>query len=672
MKHQLLIILITVLSLNQIKAQDYDYGDVSKEELEEKFYPQDSSANAAILYKKETIRFTYTEDKGFVQEREVHERIKIYNNEGYKWANKKIYLYKGGSSNNERITGLNGVTFNLKNGEIEKTKLRKDGIFEEESNEYTEITSLTMPNINDGSVVEFEYKIISPFRQIDDLYFQSVIPINKLEISVSTPQFYYYNKQMNLKAVFYPEFEESKTNRSFSSTQILRDRVGNGLTKANYSTTKYYDNTFKISEEHIEGIKNESYAGNLDNYVAKMSLELSAILDIHGVTEKSLSTSWDKVSKTIYESSNFGGQLGKFSFYKNDLELLLADVEGDFEKAALVESLVKSKVKWNGIYGKYARNGIRSAYKEGKGNVADINLMLVSMLRSQGVNANPVLVSTRNNGVPFFPTREGFNYVICSVQKDDKFLLLDATEEYSTNNVLPTRVLNWQGRLIEEDGVSRWIDLKPNVKSLETNLLNIKINDDYTVSGKVSNYLTAYNAYYYRNKYALMTQEDQIKSLEQDKGDLKISELTIENAKEIAKPIKVNYEYELSDGIDEVGDKLYFSPLLFMAIKENPFKLDERKYPIDFVIPHSDKYMVNIMLPAGYKVESLPKSEALEFMDANIKFTYLISQSGMYLQLKVQVDILNPLILPKDYKDFKDFYEKIIEKQAEQIVLIKA
>ncbi len=111
---------------------------------------------------------------------------------------------------------------------------------------------------------------------------------------------------------------------------------------------------------------------------------------------------------------------------------------------------------------------------------------------------------------------------------------------------------------------------------------------------------------------------------------------------------------------------------MFFAIKENPFKLEERQYPIDFIIPYTDKYLVNIKLPEGYSVESLPTSMALEFNDANVKFTYLIKQNGGFLQLKVELDIVNPLILPKDYKDFKDFYSKIVEKQAEQVVLTKA
>ena len=115
-----------------------------------------------------------------------------------------------------------------------------------------------------------------------------------------------------------------------------------------------------------------------------------------------------------------------------------------------------------------------------------------------------------------------------------------------------------------------------------------------------------------------------------------------------------------------------FSPLLFLALKENPFKLEERLYPIDFVTPYEDRYLVNIMLPDSYVVESLPTTEAIEFKGGDVKFQYIVKVNGKFLQLKVDLQVSKPLIQPIDYVDFKAFFSKVVEKQAEQIVLIKA
>ena len=647
---QLFVLFVIALVSNFNFAQNFDFGKVSKAELQEKFHSKDSVTSAAILYRNETISFTYTSNQGFQQERKVHERIKIYNKDGFDWATKKVYLYQG-IGQKETLYGLKGFSYNLVNGKVEKDKLKSDGKFVEEYSEFTNVNSFTLPNVKEGTVIEYKYTITSTRYHIDDIIFQFSIPLNKLDVRIATPEYFIYNKQYNFQASYLPKFIES-----VKSTTIPFD---------------YDINVSTLSEVDIPALREEAYSGNYNNYRSKIAMELTAYLNANKTLEKSFSSTWEEVTKTIYKSEDFGGQLGKYNVYKDDLEAVLAGVEDDFEKAFLVENLVKSKVKWNGRFGKYTQKGVRSAYKDGEGNDADINLMVISMLRSQGVNANPVILSTRDNGMPLFPSREGFNYVVCSVEKDNKLLLIDATEKYSTNNILPQRVLNWQGRLIENENSSRWIDMKPSKMSVESSMLNVTINDDFSVSGKIAKHLKDYTAYFFRDKYANMTQEDLIKSLEEDKGDIEISELNIENIKDPTEPIKIKYEYELSDGIDEVGDKLYFSPLLFLATIENPFKLEERQYPIDFVIPFSDKYLVNIKLPEGYSVESIPNSEGLIFNDANVKFTYLIQQNGDYLQLRAQLDIVNPLILPKDYKDFKAFYTKIVEKQAEQIVLTK-
>ena len=106
------------------------------------------------------------------------------------------------------------------------------------------------------------------------------------------------------------------------------------------------------------------------------------------------------------------------------------------------------------------------------------------------------------------------------------------------------------------------------------------------------------------------------------------------------------------------------------ASEENPFKQKNRNFPIDLMYPFSDKYMINIMIPEGYEVESISENEQVKF--SNIAdFTYLANVNGSFLQLTVSLNINTSLILAQDYKLFKDFYTKIIEKQSEKIVLKK-
>ena len=111
--------------------------------------------------------------------------------------------------------------------------------------------------------------------------------------------------------------------------------------------------------------------------------------------------------------------------------------------------------------------------------------------------------------------------------------------------------------------------------------------------------------------------------------------------------------------------------MLFFTEDENPFKAEKRQYPIDFVFPTEDKYMINITLPEGYVVESLPASGAIA-MEENIgSFKYTVQQQGNIIQMMV-VSSINYGVVPADYYDtLKNFYQKMVEKQGEKVVLKK-
>ena len=654
------------------KAQDFKFGKVSKEELQEKVHPMDSSANAAVLSKKERIYFVLTDYDGFMQHREVTERIKIYNKEGYDWATKKIFLYQGSSgAKKEKVSNLKGYTYNLEGTKVAKTKLKKDGMFEEDYNDFTQINTITMPNIQDGCVIEYTYKIVSPFLVIDDVALQYNVPINKINVKITTPQFYRYNKFNNTKASYFPRVKESREKRTLPTRRgsFLGTSATENTSAYNNTNNSYFEDILTIVDTNVPALKEEAYAGSMGNYISKMSFELSAILNEFGAPQKSFSSTWEQVSKSIYKRPSFGDQIKRTNFFDDDIASIAAGIDNPFQKAALLSNYVKTKVKWNGYYGVSAYKGTKDAYKEGEGNVADINLLLIAMLKSQGVNANPVLVSTKNNGVPLYPTRKGFNYVICMVENQGQYVLIDATDKFSSLNVLPERVLNWKGRLIKDDGSSNWVSLMPSQQSQESTSLNIKLEEDLSISGKVRQMITSNLALRYKKRYMGLSKDDQVKSIEEDKGAIEVANLKLENKDNNA--LAISYDYELTDAIDDIGGKLYFSPLLFMAEKESPFKLDERKYPIDFSIPFKDKYKVNIMLPQGYKVETLPQSEVMEFKGGEIKFSFVVKENGNFIQLSSEFDLKSAYIDSADYSVFKEFYGKIVEKQAEQIVLSK-
>lgn len=668
-------VIIFLLFIGQLTyCQNYKFGKVSEEELLETQHPEYPEATAAILYKKQKIMFDYIQGKGFIQSTEIQERIKIYNKEGFDYATKMISLYDGASSaSSEKLIGLKAYTYNIEGGKIIKDKLKNSDVFDEDTNKYRKTTKFTMPNLKEGCVIELEYTIESQLFSIDDIAFQQMIPTKNFELSLNTPEYLIYKTFLNPRATYIPQLTETKKRRSVTITSRERSQSrGGGL--ANYSSSKidFNDNVVEANLSNIPPLKDENYVDNLANYQSRLLVELERI-ELPNQPIEYLSTTWEKVTNTIYDDSDFGDQLSKNNYFKKDLETLMSSKPTDdkIEKVSMILDFVKSKVKWNEYYGYTAEQGVSKAYKDGVGNSADINLMLTSMLRYAGMDANPVLVSTKNNGIPLVPTRSGFNYVISAVNVDGKIILIDATRKHGTIDILPTNTLNWLGRLIKEDGSSDWINLIPEVSSSEMVSLNAKLETDLSINGKIRHQYTNYQANRLRNKYDGYGDEKVIEALEKDKGLIEISDLNLSQINEVDKPVLLSYDFNIDEAIEDVGGDLYLKPMLFLASKENPFKQDTRIYPIDFVYPISDKYMVNMMIPEGYELDVLPESVKYQFNGSDGVFTYMANKNGSYIQFVITFELNKTLILPTEYKQFKEFYQLMIEKQNEQIVLKK-
>jgi hypothetical protein len=667
-------IVLLLLSQFSLFTQDFKFGKVSKEELEEQFYPGDSTENAAYLYKNRQTYFQYVQGKGgFKVITDYHMRIKIYSKEGFEKATQYFGYYKPDSGEIERISSLKAYTFYLENGKVKKIQLSKSGIFDEKRSKYRSVKKITMPNVKEGCILEIKYSLTSPYRSIDDLSFQYDIPVKKLDYKIEVPEYYTFNKKV--KGYYFITPNESSKNSQITLRFKNREgflKVGSNV-PSDYSTKKvnYKNKIEKYTAKNIPALKdNEPFVSSIHNYRGGVKYELTAT-SFPNAYRKVFSSTWKDIVKRVYNSPNFGSELNKTSYFKDDLSKVLNGTTNDNEKIMAIFNHVKSKVKWNDYNGKYTDKGVKKAYKEGAGNAADINLMLTSMLRVANLNAKPVLVSTRNNGLPLFPTLDGFNYVIAMVEfADGSYVLLDATEKYSLPNILPTRVVNWNGRKVEKDGASSWVKLTSSKHALEDNNLSVKISDDGLVEGVLRSKFSNLKALNYReNKNHF--KEDVLRSQLEEKYTIEIDEFKLLNKNKLSKPVVERIKFSSEDLVEEINGKLYVEPLLFFANSTNPFKLEDRKFPVDFVTPWKDVHRVSIQIPEGYKIEILPKKIAIGMPEDLGIFKFQTSRKGNKIYTVCILQFNSAIIVPQYYGVLKEFYAKVVEKQSEKIVLVK-
>jgi hypothetical protein len=668
-KH-LSLFLFLVLFFSNANAQEFKLGKVSIAELEQKAHPKDTAAVAAILFKTGEVRFEFDQGKGFEMITRVKTRIKIYKKTGYDWANVAIQYYLG-SNGKENVAFSEANTFNLVGGKIEKTKLKNEGQFDEKINKFWGSRKIVMSNVKEGSVVEYEYTIRSfRFSELKEWFFQTSVPVNYSEFITFLPEYYVYKP--NFKGYIVPKIAIVDNQKYFTMNNKERSGGGFKAAKTSFSEDKieYIETKTSYLTENLPAMKEESFVNNINNYTTSVSHELTMVKYPNSPIEM-YSENWMSVAKKIYDNVDFGIELNKTGYFDDDISLLIKGITTQEEKITALFNFVKAKIKWNNYTGYSCNDGVKFAYKENTGNVAEINLMLTAMLRFSGLKANPVLVSTRSNGIAVFPNRGAFNYVIAAVETPEGLILLDATSKFSAPNVLPFRDLNWIGRLIREDGTSEEVDLMPKTASVDNVFMNYTIDVTGKVTGKVRRTRTGHNAMSFRNEIENIKEEDYLEKLENESKNIEIADYSRTNEKDVQLPVTETCSFTGTNLCELIGEKMYINPLLFFTKAQNPFKQEDREYPVDYGFPFLDKYSINIDIPEGYVVETLPKSSQINMEDDLGIFKFMSNTSGSQIQISVSHQVNSPIVSSEYYSMLKDYYQGMIAKETEKIVLKK-
>ncbi|KQO30053.1 hypothetical protein ASF10_05980 [Flavobacterium sp. Leaf82] len=659
--HSLIIIIFLFLGFSKVKAQNYELGKVTIAELNEKVNPTDTTAPAAILFKKGKTFYTFDKDKGFSANHLYEFKIKIYKKEGLKWADQKVRFYIAYQTMNEdRLEFSNAVTYNLENGSIVKTKLDNQGTFKKKVNEFWNEKTITLPNVKVGSIIEYRYILKSEnIVKLPDFDFQYDIPLNYFEYKTDIPEYYIY------KPILVGGHKVETESKLTNGSQSFEGEYNRSTAISYKQISAFYRG------KDIPALTTEPYVDNIDNYRGSVQHELERVR-YPDQPVKDYTMSWEGVATSIFKNENFGKELNQNDFLLEDVKRLLTNVESKKERLNIIFKFIQNKMNWNEINDCFTEKGVKKAYTDQTGNVAEINFILISMLRLAGIDASPVLVSTIQNGVPVYPTRTGFNYVIAAAEIEEKQILLDASHKFTYPGILPLNVLNWKGRLIKDDGTSQEIDLVPNKPSKEFSNLVVKIDEFGKIEGKIRIQRTDYDAYRFRIENANKNQENYLEKLEEQLGDLKISNYIIENKKtNFSEPVIETFSLISDNSVEIIGGKFFVNPLLFFTRTKNPFTQEERQMPVYFGYPTQEKFNLNIEIPEGYIVESLPSPIKILSENKEIIYTLNISSEGNKIQISSLKEINNSIFAADQYNGLKELFQKMIVSQNEKIVLKK-
>lgn len=624
------------------------FGMVSQADLQMKYDEKDSSAEAINLYDYENIVFEGYEGMAQSMSTSIHCRIKILKRSALDRGTLIVSYIDDGPDRQETIKNIEGYVYNLVDGKEVRTKLEKESIFTERLNEYYSQKKIVLPNVKEGSVIEYRYVREAPLTVREEprpWYFQGDIPFRWSEMNITMPSSLYYK-------IIYGGYLPYDINTKEPVT-------------VNFGSVQEKAMRYKVVVKNAPAFRNEPYTGALDDYVSKASFELTSIAYASGT--RHFSETWQHVYKLLMDREDFGERMKERSYLKDEINVLSALTDSAAKINAAFDYIAKT-MKWNGYYSKYM-GSLRKAFDSKTGSSSEINMMLVLLLKELGFDANPVLISTRSNGLinAQLPSLDKFNYLVAQVSLKGRNVLMDATEPLSKPGLPDPRCLNKSGLLLGKDSCSL-IPVIPAEKWGSVTTVNAEIDSTGRLAGTYSSSYNGYHALALRKSYHNSNQADFNATVKNSAPDWQLSHIAIENETKAAEPFKIRFDFESFDNIGKAG-AIYINPMLSQRISQNPFKDAERIYPIDFVYPQDNIYVGSIRIPEGYVAEALPKNMSLVLPEKSGKYTYIIDEVNGTIRIRSQLSITRTDFTPLQYSFLREFYKAIVQKNEELIIL---
>ncbi len=580
-----------------------------------------------------------------------HVKIKILTTEGLEYANLELLSI---NDKDDKFLNFKAITVNQENGEIVIEKVNKDDIIEEKIKKKSHIKKVVMPKVKVGSIIEYSYEKISPgISFIDDWKYQKEIPV------------------LVSRMIFKNELNSSFAHFNYISTSF---RIS-GNKSIEYSET--YDSSLGIREvKNIPSFKKEEFALPVSEYIGKNVHLLSSIRDFTNLKTDTILIDYQDLNKLILEGKYFNYYLHKKNKILSNLNIdkTKDDFDNYEEYVKYIIKEIQNKIDWNEDDFFIPENTPKELLEFKTGNVADLNLLLIAALREAKLRAYPVLCSTRGHArlKNELPSYSDINYLICALELDGKFILLDATAKNLPFGKLPPRILNDKGWLIHKEKY-QWIPLQTDDNiGKSTYFLKLKIEDD-EIKGDFKTKIEGYSAYHHfeeEEKEGEGNKNDDDEDEEDDDNPLKdwsIEDVEIKKEK-IDQPIITSSI--ISKEIED-EDMIYFNPIIIPPFKENPFTEEERISSIEFPYKTKFSYVLSLEIPEEYEVEEIPEELKISSFDKGIIYTF----SAKKMSNKISVTssfMINKTSHPRGYyPSIKEVFFKMIKKNEEFIILKK-
>ncbi len=642
---RLVALVLFIAGVQPGMAQDVDvkWGRVPDEQVEMSTFAADTSASAVIL---SDIGNVVVDGSGGVTY-DRHRRIKVLKPAGIEWATYSVTVYRGDRA--QSLSKVEGYTYSLVNGRVKRSKMGKDAIFETREADNFETVRFTLPNVEPGSVIEYRYRIKSPYPgYVPDWTFQVSEPTVFSEYTLEFPGYLNYAAAMTGPR---PDVQAEQTE--------LNRTYGDGM-------------RMRWAKMNSPAIRTEPYMRAPKDYRSRLQVQLAGYLD-PGIGYVQVLGTWEQLAEDLRDS-----ELAEIYKPSRRVRELAAEIAADRtnkkEIGEAITEYVSNNFAWDGSYGTFARVEPDDVLKRNVGSAVELNLLVVAMLRSLEINANALFVSTRDHGAPIdvYPIASQFDYVLAYVPFGNGGYAYDATDRHRPPGMLPARALVSRG-WYADPAAPTWRPIRSEGAYNRLATASAQIDEQGTLTAALSGSDAGYAAIESFRYLDDGSVDDLIRSQIVDIP----AEIVVDSAETVpaeGSPDTFKWKANLTiPGHAQVaGDFVYLTPTFANLIAENPLKSPERTFPVDFAYPRSWTFVLTLDIPDGYAVEELPAPIRLSAAATGAEYRRAVQESNGQIMLSCRLKISQSEFEPRFYDDLQKFFADIVTAEQDQLVLRRA
>ncbi len=608
------------------------WGKASPEILQMKIFPQDSSADAVVLFDVCTMQITplYTLDYN------RHVRLKILTEKGKEHAD--IYLT---CWHDDKLTNIEAQSL-APDGKI--VKIKKQDIFEESWKDNWKRKKLAIPAVQVGSVIEYRYTLNSKYITfLEPWDFQCELFTQLSQITLLVPPDLQYT-------AFIRNYMEDPE----PSKEIIQTYDG-----------PYGRFIWRLTD--LPAVPDEPYMRAVEDYTTALVFQIKGIV-INGFT-KPLLKDWKSLAESVRESHwrcKLNGEVKKI------LAGLATDAMTETEKAQAIHRWVRDQIVTENKDSSSPQRTTEQILTGKKATASEKNLLFVNMARETGLQAQPLLLSTRNNGrcQGDFPQLLQFNYTAAWIGDSATGYLVDTSEKFNPLELPNEQCLVEQGLLIEKDD-GKIISIPPSkTGSITTVHTSGSLSETGALTASSILRYEGYTAAAMRRHLEKENNKDYFTQMITGRfTDGKLDSFQVHQATADDIPLAVTLHYSVPEFAQQVGERLLITMPFVNGLKKNPFIHQKREFPVEFPYYGVESEEITLTLPTGYSLVEKPTPMQRSIDGA--KYAFIHNTESGVLTIQRQMLVKKTVFIPREYAALRTLFGDAVAAEQQTLLIGK-